>query len=758
MTGIRPYCLMRLAAATLVVAASALAQNPQTGTVDEGNGAQNGSASPGAPKPSPSPRPIPQRCPPADLEFDLDMNQSPISPHACYFVYLGDPNSTTSAPTLYLFDDQGQNYYPVRLGTLDVASNSQCTIKGTGSSASLASGAFSISVNVTFAAEWAGVTIDFFEQAVDNSAWPVLTSGWLQISGTSFLVTGTSQGNPTLGPITAPSAVTADPYTNANASLNFSVSDPNGWGQINGVNGVITANQTGTNACFWVMFPYFNAVYLFNDDLSSWTYTQFNNTNGGAVSNSTCTITAQGSGWVVGQNNNAGSLTLTMGFQVPATYAFDEYVTDELGNNSGWGAPTGTVLVNPQLTMSSPVNNGQLPKGLAGAWYSLQTFIAAGGTSPYVWSATGLPPGLTFSNGIFERHTNGSGILQPCHYVDRLRWRIPAGHVLHDHSGLRIDPALGRHTRSGGASTTVYVYSNTGTGLSGQITLSSTPPLGIGLTLSASTIAVGGSFNVTITPTFRQGIDAPITAPYTITLPITAAYSGQGQQVTKVLLVPITVNPFPTFTVSAASTTLNLQPVPGQYGPFTQTIAGHNGFTGSVVIGAVTVWYVNTSGQFVPITTNGNGPIGIVINGSTVPTLGAGQMATITQYVGIDTTIPTNTTYEFQFTVSGAQSYGSGYYPATSIVVQFWANMGTVPPFNITGIPASTAVSANGVTPVTVTVSPVNGSTPSQVTFAVSNGYYADTIVNRPTSSPAWRSWQATFNPAGAREPGERGS
>lgn len=56
---------------------------------------------------------------------------------------------------------------------------------------------------------------------------------------------------------------------------------------------------------------------------------------------------------------------------------------------------TYTLAVAPPLSISGPAS---LPAGTVGVGYNATTVTATGGTAPYGWSATGLPPGLTIGS------------------------------------------------------------------------------------------------------------------------------------------------------------------------------------------------------------------------------------------------------------------------------------------------------------------------------------------------------------------------
>ncbi len=65
-------------------------------------------------------------------------------------------------------------------------------------------------------------------------------------------------------------------------------------------------------------------------------------------------------------------------------------------------APTGAASNTANLTVAPPLSinatPASLPAGTVNVSYSVTTLTATGGTPPYTWTATGLPPGLTIGN------------------------------------------------------------------------------------------------------------------------------------------------------------------------------------------------------------------------------------------------------------------------------------------------------------------------------------------------------------------------
>jgi hypothetical protein len=132
-------------------------------------------------------------------------------------------------------------------------------------------GDVSVSLSVSFFPTWAGTTLQFFGQAVDDSMGS--SSGWWQVPESSFLVLGASQGSPALGTVAPPNgSVTISQWSGFGAAyLTFTASDPNGWQAINELGIVISPNHSAVSACAFVFFPYLSTVYLFDDAFQYWT-------------------------------------------------------------------------------------------------------------------------------------------------------------------------------------------------------------------------------------------------------------------------------------------------------------------------------------------------------------------------------------------------------------------------------------------------------------------------------------------------------
>jgi hypothetical protein len=93
---------------------------------------------------------------------------------------------------------------------------------------------------------------------------------------------------------------------------------------------------------------------------------------------------------------------------VVASQTYQYYVTavDSSGNESVPSATVVAVIPGPPAALA--VSTASLPGGTVGTAYSV-TLAATGGTSPYTWSATGLPAGLIQSGGVISGTPTAAG-------------------------------------------------------------------------------------------------------------------------------------------------------------------------------------------------------------------------------------------------------------------------------------------------------------------------------------------------------------
>src|SRR5580658_2558949 len=228
------------------------------------------------------------------------------------------------------------------------------------------------------------------------------------------------------------------------------------------------------------------------------------------------------------------------------TYSFTITVTD---SNQATASRPFSLTINSGLTITTAP---ELPTGTVGVPYS-QTLTATGGSPPYTWSMSSgsLPPGLSLASS-----AGSIGGTPRTAVADTFKIQVTdtRGATATRGFSLTIDPAIVITTSSplpNGEVTVPYSLTLAATGGSGQYTWTiSTGALPAGLTLTASTGAIGG------TPT------SAATANFTIV-------ATDTNQATNSKPFALTVNPAPQI--------LSLSPNNGNQGVSLQvTITGQN--------------------------------------------------------------------------------------------------------------------------------------------------------------------------------------
>jgi len=215
---------------------------------------------------------------------------------ACYLAY--------SVPdgTLYLVPDSGGGLLPgIMLGGTASTSNGQCTVSGAGSFASGSGTTLTLMLNVNFASSFGGNKVVYLaarDSSGSNSGWqtmgvhgvPPLPSGFPNPVGMS----------PSSG-TTATAAVTLT-YQDATSAHNLQTL----WALINSA-------IDGREACYVAYYAPGNQLYLYPDNGDGTQAASMALTGTNSLSNSQCTVSAQGSGYVMG--GAQGILTLNIGFK-----------------------------------------------------------------------------------------------------------------------------------------------------------------------------------------------------------------------------------------------------------------------------------------------------------------------------------------------------------------------------------------------------------------------------------------------------------
>ena len=198
------------------------------------------------------------------------------------------------------------------------------------------------------------------------------------------------------------------------------------------------------------------------------------------------------------------------------TYSFLVYIDDSKGASASGRY---SLLVAPPGLLITPPS--PLPAGQLAVPYTTQLAATGGAGAPYIWSATGLPAGLTIANN--------SGLIAG---IPQAAGNFTIAVTILDHNGLTItqnytltiasskltfvttalpNGAVGNSYSAGlAASGGSGIYTFTATGLPGGLTLT---PAG---TLSG-TPTTAGTFTIGVTSTDSQGSTATASFPVTIT-------------------------------------------------------------------------------------------------------------------------------------------------------------------------------------------------------------------------------------------------
>ena len=261
--------------------------------------------------------------------------------------------------------------------------------------------------------------------------------------------------------------------------------------------------------------------------------------------------------WTVLSGSLPGGLLLStagvIGGQPSAAgnYSFTVKLTDATGVTASQNL-TLAIVAPFAISTTSP-----LPAGEVGIGYS-QKLAAAGGTAPYTWSATGLPPGLTLSAGALLTGTpNTAGTFNVSVQATDSN-NLTAGKILAltiaGALAIATPPALG-----GGSLNSSYSQALAVSAGAGPFTWTlTTGPLPPGLSLSAAGIISG---TPTATGTF------PFTATVTDSLGATAS-----RQFTIVIAQGLTITTAPTLpgATVGVSYSVSLQ-ASGGVAPYTWT-------------------------------------------------------------------------------------------------------------------------------------------------------------------------------------------
>ena len=221
---------------------------------------------------------------------------------ACYLAYVQQSN------TLYLVNDAGDAGGPYAgslvLNGSGSANNSQCTISGVGSSMVASGNTLMLTLNMSFSQTFGGNKVVYLaaRDTVLNTGWQTMGMHGVPPLPATF---------PIPGGMNPPSGSTANPtltftFNDATSATNLQT----GWALIN------TAID-GRMACYVAYYRPGNQIYLYPDNGDGTQATSIVLSGTNTISNSQCTVSAQGSS----VTTNGAQLTVNLNISFKAAFA-----------------------------------------------------------------------------------------------------------------------------------------------------------------------------------------------------------------------------------------------------------------------------------------------------------------------------------------------------------------------------------------------------------------------------------------------------
>jgi hypothetical protein len=186
----------------------------------------------------------------------------------------------------------------VRLLSSDTAANSQCVVSGVDSSFEAGATTATLSVRIQFKPAFAG-TRKVYTNVWDRAS---VASGWSLVGALT---------------VNQPPVVTGLTPANGSGSgdrLTFSLSDPNGGGDIMGVYIIINFIPSGANSCYLFYNGWNNSVYLADDQAAA--FAQVRLGSGDTAQNTQCMVSGAASAAVI----NGSSLNLILDLTFKPVY------------------------------------------------------------------------------------------------------------------------------------------------------------------------------------------------------------------------------------------------------------------------------------------------------------------------------------------------------------------------------------------------------------------------------------------------------
>jgi hypothetical protein len=209
---------------------------------------------------------------------------------ACYIAY-SVPNNV-----LYLVPDAGSGLLNgLVLNGSGATGNSQCTISGAGSTATGTGNTLTLTLNISFNAAFAGNKVIYAaaRDVINNSGWQVMGA---------YAVTPL--------PVTFPTPTAMNPSSGSTLSqvIAFTYKDQSDATNLQTVWALVNTAVDGRAACYVAYYRPGNLLYLYPDNGDGTQATSIPLTGNNTISNSQCSISAQGSSVQI----NGATLTVNL--------------------------------------------------------------------------------------------------------------------------------------------------------------------------------------------------------------------------------------------------------------------------------------------------------------------------------------------------------------------------------------------------------------------------------------------------------------
>jgi hypothetical protein len=258
------------------------------------------------------------------------LNASASTTAACSVTY------NRAANTLALLTDSGAAPASTITPGSGSQQNSQCTLTGAGSSASVSGTQLTLTLVLAFQSAFSGSKTVYGQAANSNGS-----TGWQQL------------GSWTVPSASLPSPVSVSPASGSGIAqgFTFTFSDSRGYSAISSVGFIINSTATGVGGCRMLYYPSAKALYLAPDSNSGWLPVVYAGQST-TTSNSQCTADMSGSS----STGSGATLTvvLSLRFQTSFSGARNVYMEAYDGADSGYQLK-GTWTI-PSTVPPSPVS------------------------------------------------------------------------------------------------------------------------------------------------------------------------------------------------------------------------------------------------------------------------------------------------------------------------------------------------------------------------------------------------------------------